>query len=229
MREERAPHQVDEVLVGHAGARFPSPKLRKKLGDPEPYPEPPRPRSRHRYDPEPHYVTAPDTSVVGRAGARFPSAKVVENLSEPVPPPPPPAMYVPPQQPSRPRFADPEPDHASPDLPRTLVRPYVLTKGRTKSSRHLAIEALISAEANSPRWRSAEITGEFQSVRTLCSYPRSVAEVAAILSVPLGVARVLLGDMADLGLVSIHDTVTSVNGRPGIALMERVLQGLRRL
>jgi hypothetical protein len=229
MREERDSHQADEVLVGHAGARFPTPKQRKKLGAAEP----PQQHSRHRYDAESNYVTAPDTSGVGRTGARFPSAKVVESLSEPPPPPPPPPspspMYVP-TQPSRPRFAAPEPEPAAHESnSRTLVRPYVLTKGRTKSSRHLAIEALISAESDSPRWRSSEITGEFQSVRALCSYPRSVAEVAAILSVPLGVARVLLGDMADLGLVSIHDTVAASNGRPGIALIERVLHGLRRL
>jgi hypothetical protein len=224
MREERDSHQADELLVGHAGARFPTPKQRKKLGAAEP----PQQRSRHRHNAEPDYVTAPDTSAVGRTGARFPSAKVVESLSEP-PPPPPPPMYVP-TQPSQPRFAEPEPEPTAHDNnSRTLVRPYVLTKGRTKSSRHLAIEALISAESDSPHWLSSEITGEFQSVRTLCSYPRSVAEVAAILSVPLGVARVLLGDMADLGLVSIHDTVTAGNGRPGIALMERVLQGLRRI
>jgi hypothetical protein len=225
MREERDPHQGDELVVGHAGARFPSPKQRQRFAAQEPS-EPPRPRFRHQRDPNPHYVTPPDTSVVGRVGARFPSAKVVENRSEPAPPPP---RYFP-AQPPQPRFVEPEPEpEASDSGPRTLVRPYVLTKGRTKSSRHLAIEALISAESDSSRWRSTEITGEFASVRTLCRYPRSVAEVAAILSVPLGVARVLLGDMADLGLVSIHDTVIAGNGRPGIALMERVLRGLRRL
>jgi predicted ArsR family transcriptional regulator len=63
----------------------------------------------------------------------------------------------------------------------------------------------------------------------LCHHPRSVAEVAATLSVPLGVARVLLGDMAELGLVTIHDTKPTGDGRPALALMERVLSGLRAL
>lgn len=111
---------------------------------------------------------------------------------------------------------------------RTLVRPYVLTRGRTQSRRNLAIEALVSTRAGA-HWNGARITGEFRSVRTLCHRPRSVAEVAATLSVPLGVARVLLDDMADQGLVTIHDTKVRTDGRPAVALMERVLHGLRRL
>ena len=41
---------------------------------------------------------------------------------------------------------------------------------------------------------------EHRSIAELCAEPRSVAEVATLLSVPLGVAKVLLGDMANLGL-----------------------------
>ena len=53
--------------------------------------------------------------------------------------------------------------------------------------------------------------------------------VAALLSVPLGVARVLLGDMAGLGVVTVHQTASSAGSAPDLALMERVLSGLRRL
>jgi hypothetical protein len=56
-----------------------------------------------------------------------------------------------------------------------------------------------------------------------------VAEVAALLSVPLGVARVLLGDMAGLGVVTVHQNASSAGNTPDLALMERVLSGLRRL
>lgn len=113
-------------------------------------------------------------------------------------------------------------------IQRTLVRPYVLTRGRTQSRRHLAIEAMVSIRAGA-HWNGARLTGEFRSVRTLCHHPRSVAEVAARLSVPLGVARVLLDDMAEQGLVTIHDNRVNTDGRPAVALMERVLHGLRRL
>ncbi|MDT7712081.1 MAG: hypothetical protein QOG46_770 [Pseudonocardiales bacterium] len=70
---------------------------------------------------------------------------------------------------------------------------------------------------------------EHRSVAELCSAPRSVAEVAALLSLPLGVARVLLADMAEIGLVVVHPNAYSAADTPDMALMERVLSGLRRL
>jgi hypothetical protein len=160
----------------------------------------------------------------GRVGARFPSPAAVEF-------PAPSAVEPPAPEPGLAEDAVPEPvippqNHIP--APRTLVRPYVLTRGRTQSRRHLAIEALVSTRAGA-HWNVARLTGEFRSVRSLCHHPRSVAEVAATLSVPLGVARVLLDDMAEQGLITIHDSRVSADGRPAMALMERVLHGLRRL
>src|SRR5690349_10944068 len=82
------------------------------------------------------------------------------------------------------------------------VRPYTWTRGRTKSGFDLAIETLVST---SPQGREqlAMLQMEHRSVADLCDQPRSVAEVAALLSIPLGVARVLLGDMAGLGVVTV--------------------------
>jgi hypothetical protein len=70
---------------------------------------------------------------------------------------------------------------------------------------------------------------EHRSVAELCAEPRSVAEVATLLHVPLGVAKVLLGDMAGLGLVIVHKTATGGANKAHLMLMERVLSGLRRL
>jgi hypothetical protein len=64
----------------------------------------------------------------------------------------------------------------------------------------------------------------------MCLQPRSVAEVAALLAVPLGVARVLLGDLAVAGVVTVHPTAGSTgDGAPDVEFMRRVLVGLRRL
>ena len=108
------------------------------------------------------------------------------------------------------------------------VRPYTWTRGRTKSGFDLAIETLVST---SPRGRAqvATLQVEHRAVAELCEQTRSVAEVAALLSVPLGVARVVLGDMAGLGVVTVHQTASSAGSAPDLALMERVLSGLRRL
>jgi hypothetical protein len=108
------------------------------------------------------------------------------------------------------------------------VRPYTWTRGRTKSGFDLAIETLVST---SPRGRAqvATLQVEHRAVAELCEQTRSVAEVAALLSLPLGVARVVLGDMAGLGVVTVHQTASSAGSAPDLALMERVLSGLRRL
>ncbi len=108
------------------------------------------------------------------------------------------------------------------------VRPYSWTKGRTRPGYDLAIETLVST---SPRGRDqvAVVQLEHRAVAELCAQTRSVAEIAALLPVPLGVARVLLGDMAALGLVIVHQRKSSNGDMPDLALMERVLSGLRRL
>lgn len=107
----------------------------------------------------------------------------------------------------------------------SAVRPYTWTRGRTRPVYDLAVETLVSTSA-----RGLALTSvEHRSVAELCSAPRSVAEVAALLSLPLGVARVLLGDMADLGLVVVHRTGIDSGDVPDFTFMERVLSGLRRL
>ncbi len=120
-------------------------------------------------------------------------------------------------------------DDGSPDeVTAAAVRPYTWTRGRTKSGYYLGIETLVST---SPRAREllALAQVEHRAVAELCEQTRSVAEVAALLPVPLGVARVLLGDMAGLGLVVVHQGAGADGGAPNLVLMERVLSGLRRL
>ncbi|MCP2261851.1 Protein of unknown function (DUF742) [Streptoalloteichus tenebrarius] len=111
---------------------------------------------------------------------------------------------------------------------RTLVRPYTWTGGRTAPRYDLGLETLVSASDDAARWDEEQVSAEFRRVAALCARPRSVAEVAASLSIPLGVARVLLGDMAVAGSIVVHRSATA-DGMPDLALMERVLHGLRRL
>jgi hypothetical protein len=110
----------------------------------------------------------------------------------------------------------------------SAVRPYAWTRGRTKSGLDLAIETLVSTSQRG-RDQMGLLQVEHRAVAELCEQTRSVAEVAALLSLPLGVARVLLGDMAGLGFVTVHQTASSAGNAPDLALMERVLSGLRRL
>ncbi len=109
-----------------------------------------------------------------------------------------------------------------------LVRPYFRTRGRTKPTYDLAIEALISTSEQGRVLDRVRVP-EHRSICDLCLDTRSVAEVAALLRLPLGVVRVLIGDVAGLGLVLVHTASQNVGDRPSIEFMERVLSGLRRI
>ena len=109
-----------------------------------------------------------------------------------------------------------------------MVRPYAWTRGRTKANYDLKLETLISTtDLGQDDTLLQQL--EHREVSSLCRYPLSVAEVAAKLSIPLGVARVILSDMAELGLISIHRTFADDDIAAHLVLMERVLSGLRRL
>lgn len=110
----------------------------------------------------------------------------------------------------------------------TFVRPYAWTRGRTRTGYSLEIETLVTTSQRG-REQLALLQLEHRAVADLCQQARSVAEVAALLKVPLGVAKVLVGDMAGIGLVAVHESVRTHGDIPDLSLMERVLSGLRRL
>jgi hypothetical protein len=116
-----------------------------------------------------------------------------------------------------------------------LVRPYAVTGGRTRPRVEIAIEALIET---TPRGRTASSqetstshAREQQYIVTLCDGRlQSLAEISARMQLPLGVARVLVADMAAEGLVAIYEPASlDGNDAVGTELLERVLSGLRRL
>ncbi|MGW1227883.1 DUF742 domain-containing protein [Streptomyces sp. NPDC001478] len=132
-------------------------------------------------------------------------------------------------QPVQPRRA---PEPAVPTAPAAhnpLVRPYAMTGGRTRPRYQLAIEALVSTTADPSRLQGQ--LPEHQRICRLCFEIKSVAEISALLSIPLGVARILVADLAEAGLVAIHQPGgdESAGGQPDVTLLERVLSGLRKL
>ncbi|MFE9253456.1 DUF742 domain-containing protein, partial [Streptomyces sp. NPDC007088] len=97
-----------------------------------------------------------------------------------------------------------------------LVRPYAMTGGRTRPRYQLAIEALVSTTAD-PMQMSG-LLPEHQRICHLCREVKSVAEVSALLTMPLGVARILVADLAEAGLVAIHQPGGDENagGQPDV-------------
>jgi len=102
-----------------------------------------------------------------------------------------------------------------------------MTKGRTAPRTNLALEALVSS-ATVTQVDLSGMTPEYQAISSLCRQVRSVAEISAMLRIPLGVARVLVADMAAEGLVHVYQPQLDA-GKPDLNLLERVLSGLRRL
>ncbi|WP_086706639.1 DUF742 domain-containing protein [Streptomyces antimycoticus] len=130
------------------------------------------------------------------------------------------------QPPERPA---PEPSSPAGGTHNPLVRPYAMTGGRTRPRYQLAIEALVHTTAD-----PAQLQGqlpEHQRICHLCREIKSVAEISALLAIPLGVSRILVADLAEAGLVAIHQPGgdESAGGQPDVTLLERVLSGLRKL
>ena len=125
-----------------------------------------------------------------------------------------------------------------PSLPKrspARVRPYALTGGRTRYGHVLLVESLVAAIESPPERPELASGGlrdrvmpEMQAIVELCRRMRTVAEISALLTMPLGVVRVLLSDLADQGRIRVHGTGHGTE-RPDRALLERVLGGLRRI
>lgn len=132
----------------------------------------------------------------------------------------PPVSGVAPVDPSVGSFAAEDVDD---DEDAELVRPFVITGGRTRhASVHLRVEALVVAtgvaDGSQLQFEHARIIGQ-------CNSPVSVAEVAARVGIPLGVAQILVGDLAEAGLVQIHEARQAATP----ALLLRMIDAVRAL
>jgi len=120
----------------------------------------------------------------------------------------------------------------TPVEPRGLrVRPYALTGGRTRSATDLPLETIVKTTQFGTQ-ELAHLTLERRDIAELCAGPMAIAEISAHLNVPLGVARVLVGDMATEGLLVTHQGAaesSAPGARPDASLLEKVLHGLQSL
>lgn len=106
------------------------------------------------------------------------------------------------------------------------VRPYTLTGGRTRSRYQLLVETLISITNYDPSL-SDSLMPESHALYERARSQASIAELSAALSLPLGVIRVLVSDLAAQGAVFIHPTAYAYQNDTNV--LERILDGLKRL
>jgi hypothetical protein len=127
---------------------------------------------------------------------------------------------MPPEDPAQDIWLD---DEAGP-----VVRPYAMTRGRTRPTR--GEFDLISIVAATKPVSSIEygLPPEHTSILTLCQKPLSVAEVAARVDLPVGIVRVFLGDLLDKELIAVREPRAATE-LPNEQVYEAVIDGLRAL
>jgi hypothetical protein len=106
------------------------------------------------------------------------------------------------------------------------VRPYALTGGRTRTRHHLLVETLISVPEFDPVLADS-LMPESRALYTRACQRMSIAELSATLTLPLGVVRVLISDLAGQNAVFIHPTAYAYQNNPQV--LERILDGLKQL
>jgi Protein of unknown function (DUF742) len=118
-----------------------------------------------------------------------------------------------------------------------VVRPYALTQGRTRHSGEsfdLVATVVATRDPTDPAFvhsaffDTASLAPEHISVLRLARVPTTVADIASDVDLPLGVVRVILADLRELGLVVISTPVVLAE-RVDRHTLREVLNGLRGL
>lgn len=107
-----------------------------------------------------------------------------------------------------------------------LVRPYAVARGRTRPTRHdLELITLVVAVTTD---HHNQMDPEYSRIVELCQRPLSVAEVSAMLKLPLVVIKVLLSDLIDWGFI-VFRSPPRTSDVPNMELLQAVLDGIRKL
>ena len=110
-----------------------------------------------------------------------------------------------------------------------VVRPYALTRGRT---RHTGEPFDLVSTVTATTARVADpgaLAPEHVSVLQVVRRPTTVVDIASDVDLPLGVVRILLADLRDLGLVAINAPVPMKARQVDKNTLREVLYGLRAL
>lgn len=124
-------------------------------------------------------------------------------------------------------------EHWYEDETGSMVRPYTVTRGRTRPSERHTVDLMSRVTALEPDGAAhPDLDHAPAALLDLVRRgPRPVAELAADADLPLTVVRVLLGDLAEAGLVRIDEPrrlpVTGPAADPG--LLREIVERLKEL
>lgn len=110
-----------------------------------------------------------------------------------------------------------------------VSRPYTVTGGRTRprGTRYFDLVDLVVRSARQASGPS--FSPERTRILNLCHIPVSVAELAAMIGLPLGVVRVLLDDLLHEDLIEVMESAPRGGAVTDQHLLSKVLEGLRAL
>ncbi|MBL8928048.1 MAG: DUF742 domain-containing protein [Pseudonocardia sp.] len=109
----------------------------------------------------------------------------------------------------------------------SLLRPYLLASGRHQPiDQTLEVEAQVATNSLES-YTYSDLTFERRDIVMLCRETKSVAEIAAILRLHIGVARVLVADLAQLGYLTVRRPSDQLP--QDLHVIERVIRGLEAL
>ena len=107
------------------------------------------------------------------------------------------------------------------------ARPYTLTGGRTRARIELPIEVTVETLNGELDWEPGDVR---TVIVRLCRDRPSIAEISSYAALPIGVTRVLVGDLVESGHLRVHATLTDRStASDRRRLIERTLDGLRAL
>lgn len=113
-----------------------------------------------------------------------------------------------------------------------LVRPYAMTGGRTRPGTtgvRFDLIALVTLDPGAAGHDDGALGPEHRALIDLCRLEtQSVAELAAGADLPVGVVRVLVGDLLELGRVTVSRPVPPAQ-LPDERILREVIEGLRAL
>ena len=117
-------------------------------------------------------------------------------------------------------------DQADLPVPDGALRPFLLTAGRVAGQDSIAIETQV-VTTDQGRTAAGRLGFESRDIVTMCGDPLSVAEIAAQLSLHLGVVRVLVGDLSADGHLSVY--LPNSDASTDVDTLLRVIRGLRSI
>ncbi|MFF5205947.1 DUF742 domain-containing protein [Streptosporangium sp. NPDC000396] len=109
-----------------------------------------------------------------------------------------------------------------------IVRPYVLTRGRTEPTQGKIDLITLAVSVRSASSKETGLDPECSAIVRFCRQPQSVAEIAAHMNLPAGTIRVLLSDLLDQGFIAMQEPHSEIDMHDE-RLYRAVLDGLRAL